>query len=378
MRLNGRWSGRIATPPAPTARSPLRSTAAVSTDTVAKLGARIVSSQSPHGCTVSKTVCKEGITKMDDSVTLAGIDVSKDKLDVHVLPSHHAFTVSRDRRGLNSLAGRLRKAGVERIALEASGDYERMVLEALEAEGFIVQLLNPLRVRRFAEALGLLAKTDPIDARLIALFAQHLPDQGLNRRPEQARKLGEFLSVRAMLLGIVSQARNRLEHLREPGLRQLAERSLAHATAELEEVEAGIARTIAEDKAMADKAKLIQSFAGAGPVLASNLLARVPELGLVGRRQIARLCAVAPSDRQSGKRKRRATIEGGRDHLRPILHMVVMAAIRSNPAIAAFANRLFAEGKCRLLVHAACARKIIVVLNAMLRDQTLWRRANAA
>ena len=366
------------TPPAPTARSPLRSTDAVLTDTVAKPGARIVSSQSPYGCRVTKTVCKEGITKMDDSVAIAGIDVSKDKLDVHLLPSHLSFTVSRDRRGLTQLAGRLRKAGVERIALEASGDYERMVMEALEAEGLVVQLLNPMRVRRFAEAAGLLAKTDPIDAEVIALYAQHFPDKGLSRRPEQARKLGEFLSLRTMLMGIVSQARNRLEHLREPGLRKLAERFLADAQARLKEVEAGIAKIVAEDEAMARKSKLIQSFVGAGPVLASNLLARVPELGHVGRRQAAHLCAVAPADRQSGKRRRRAKIEGGRDHLRPILHMVAVAAIRSNPVFAAFAKRLSAAGKCKALVIAACARKVIVVLNAMLRDQTLWRHANAA
>jgi transposase len=304
---------------------------------------------------------------MDDSVAIAGIDVSKDKLDVHLLPSHLSFTVSRDRRGLTQLAGRLRKAGVERIALEASGDYERMVMEALEAEGLVVQLLNPMRVRRFAEAAGLLAKTDPIDAEVIALYAQHFPDKGLSRRPEQARKLG-----------IVSQARNRLEHLREPGLRKLAERFLADAQARLKEVEAGIAKIVAEDEAMARKSKLIQSFVGAGPVLASNLLARVPELGHVGRRQAAHLCAVAPADRQSGKRRRRAKIEGGRDHLRPILHMVAVAAIRSNPVFAAFAKRLSAAGKCKALVIAACARKVIVVLNAMLRDQTLWRHANAA
>jgi transposase len=367
-----------ATPPAPTARSPLRSTDAVCSDTVAKLGARIVSSQSPYGCTVSKTVCKEGITKMDSTVAIAGIDVSKGKLDVHILPSNLAFIVSRDARGLPQLAGGLRKAGVERVALEASGDYERMVMEALEAEGLAVQLLNPTRVRRFAEAAGMLAKTDPIDARLIALYAQHFPDKGLSRRPEQARKLAEFLSLRTMLMGIVSQARNRLEHLRQPALRELAETFLVQAEASLKQIEAGLAKSIADDEAMARKAKLIRSFIGAGPVLTSNLLARVPELGSVGRRQAARLCGVAPSDRKSGKTNRRSKIEGGRDHLRPILHMVVVSAIRSNPVIAAFANRLAAAGKAKALVKAACARKVIVVLNAMLRDQTPWRHANAA
>lgn len=315
---------------------------------------------------------------MDNSVTIAGIDVSKDKLDVHVLPSNLAFTASRTPAGLKELVKRLSKAGVEGVALEASGDYERTVIEALQSKGLVVQLLNPMRVRRFAEAEGTLAKTDPIDARVIASYAQHFPDAGLVRRPEQARKLGEFVAVRRMLLGIANEARSRLEHLRQPELRAMLEQTLADTKVRIETIEEAIAAVIAADQEMARKAKLIRSFAGAGPVLCSNLLARVPELGQVTRRQAAHLCAVAPADRQSGKSRRRATIEGGRHQLRPILYMVALAAIRSNPAIKAFAARLSAAGKSKRLVLAACARKIIVILNAMLRDQKQWQHAKAA
>lgn len=325
-----------------------------------------------------QTVCKEGITKMNDTVAIAGIDVSKDKLDVHLLPSTLGFTVGRDRRGLTDLVRRLRKAGVARAALEASGDYEHLVVEALEAGGFVVQLLNPMRVRRFAEAAGILAKTDPIDARVIALYGQHFPGKGVARKPEQARKLSEFLSARSMLQAILGEARNRLEHLGEPSLRALAETVLGQTTAQLKQLEAAIAAVIAEDRELDRKADIIRSFIGAGPVLTSNLLARVPELGSVTRRQAAQLCGVAPADRQSGKSQRRATVQGGRDHLRPILHMVALAAIRSNPVLAAFAQRLAAAGKPRRLVITACARKVIVTLNAMLRDQTHWRHAHAA
>jgi transposase len=315
---------------------------------------------------------------MDNIVAIAGIDVSKDKLDVHILPSNLVFTVERDRRGLADLVRRLRKAGVGEVALEASGDYERIVIEELEANGFVVHLLNPARVRLFAEAAGILAKTDPIDARVIALYCRHFPDKGLTRRPDNARKLGEFLTVRAMLHKIIDEARNRLEHLRDPDLRARTERTLADAKAQLKDIDAGMARVIAEDQAMAAKAKLVRSLIGAGPVLAANLLAGVPELGTIGRRQAARLCGVSPTDNKSGKGRRRSKLDGGRDQLRPVLHMVALAAMRSNPAVSAFAKRLSANGKPKLLIIAACARKIIVILNAMLRDQTLWRSPKAA
>lgn len=315
---------------------------------------------------------------MDATVAIAGIDVSKGKLDVHILPGNLAFSIERNRHGLAGLVRRLHKAGVGQAALEASGDYERTVIEQLEAGGLVVHLLNPARVRLFAEAAGILAKTDPIDARIIALYCRHFPDKGLTRRPENARKLGEFLSVRAMLHKIAGEARNRLEHLRDPDLKALAARTLADARRQLKDIDERMGRLIAEDEAMARKARLMRSLKGAGPVLATTLLARVPELGTLSRRQIARLCGVSPTDNQSGKARRRAKLAGGRDQIRPILHMVVLAAIRSNPAISAFAKRLAAKGKPHRLVFAACARKVIVTLNAMMRDQTAWRTVKAA
>jgi transposase len=315
---------------------------------------------------------------MSKMVVIAGIDVSKDKLDIHVLPSNQTFVVNRDPRGLTDLARRLRKAGVEQVALEASGDYERIVIETLEADGFVVQLLNPARVRAFAEAIGILAKTDPIDARVIALYCQHFPDKGLTRRPEQARKLGEFLNMRDMLLKLAGEIRNSLEHVREPALKALADTLSADVAAKLKDVEHRIARVIADDDASTRKAQIIRSFTGAGPVLTSSLLARVPELGGVTRHAAARLCRAAPTDRQSGRTRHRSSIEGGRDHVRPVLHMAALAAMRSNPIIKAFAQRLSAAGKPKKLVIAACARKMVVILNAMLRDNTEWKYAKAA
>lgn len=315
---------------------------------------------------------------MSKMVVIAGIDVSKDKLDIHILPSNQTFVVNRDPRGLTDLARRLRKAGVEQVALEASGDYERIVIETLEADGFVVHLLNPARVRAFAEAIGILAKTDPIDARVIALYCQHFPDKGLTRRPEQARKLGEFLNMRTMLLKLAGEIRNSLEHVREPGLKALADTLSDDIAAKLKDVDGRIARLIAADDDARRKARIIRSFTGAGPVLTSSLLARVPELGGVTRHAAARLCRAAPSDRQSGRSRRRSSIEGGRDHVRQVLHMAALAAMRSNSVIKAFAHKLSAAGKPKQLVIAACVRKMVVILNAMLRDNTEWKYAKAA
>jgi transposase len=315
---------------------------------------------------------------MSKMVVIAGIDVSKDKLDIHILPSNQTFVVNRDPRGLTDLARRLRKAGVEQVAVEASGDYERIVIETLEADGFVVHLLNPARVRAFAEAIGILAKTDPIDARVIALYCQHFPDKGLTRRPEQARKLGEVLNMRTMLLKLAGEIRNSLEHVREPGLKALAETLSDDIAAKLKDVDGRIAKLIADDDTTRRKARIIRSFTGAGPVLTSSLLARVPELGSIKRHPAARLCRTAPTDRQSGRSRRRSSIEGGRDQVRPVLHMAALAAMRSNPIIKAFAQKLSAAGKPKQLVIAACARKIVVILNAMLRDNTEWKYAKAA
>lgn len=309
---------------------------------------------------------------------MAGIDVSKDKLDVHVEADGGDFTVCRDARGLADLSKRLRKAGVGEVGLEASGGYERSVLEHLEKDGFVVHLLDPARVRHFAEAAGILAKTDAIDARVIAGYCRHFPEAGLTRKPENARKLSEYLTVRSMLLKIVDEARNRLEHLREAALKAIAEQVIVDAKGRLKEIEAGIARVIAEDEAMKLKARRIRSLMGAGPVLTANLLAYLPELGSIDRRQAARLAGTAPADKKSGKSSRRSRVAGGRDNLRPILYMAALAAMRSNPAISAFAKRLSAAGKAKLVVISACARKIIVILNAMLREQTMWQNPKVA
>ena len=184
--------------------------------------------------------------------------------------------------------------------------------------------------------------------------------------------------MRDMLLKLAGEIRNSLEHVREPALKALADTLSADVAAKLKDVEHRIAKVIADDEASTRKARIIRSFTAAGPVLTSSLLARVPEIGGVTRHAAARLCRAAPTDRQSGRSRRRSSIEGGRDQVRPVLHMAALAAMRSNSVIKAFAQKLSAAGKPKQLVIAACARKMVVILNAMLRDDTEWKYAKAA
>lgn len=314
---------------------------------------------------------------MDTTIAVAGIDVSKAQLDV-CMPDGGTFTVSRDKKGLATLRKRCRQAAVTHIALEASGGYEQEVLDALEDGDWQLRLLNPRRVRRFADVVGILAKTDPIDARLIARYTQHFPDAGIVRKPPQARRLAEFLRVRTMLRKAIDEARNQLEQLREPALRDMVLRYRAGLQDRLKALDADIEAATAEDEALAHKATLMRSMCGVGPVLATSMLALLPELGTLSGKQAARLAGTAPTDDKSGKRNGRSTVSGGRDGLAEILHMAALNAMRFNPDIKVFADRLAANGKDFQLVCMACSRKIVVTLNAMLRDNLPWQPRLAA
>lgn len=314
---------------------------------------------------------------MDTTIAVAGIDVSKAKLDV-CMPNGDAFTVSRDKRGLATLRKHCRQAKVSHIAVEASGGYEQDVLDALEHGAWQLRLLNPGRVRRFAQAAGVLAKDDPLDARMIRGYTQTFPDAGLARKSPQARQLCEFLRLRDMLRKALDDARNQLEHLRDAELRKMVGAYRGDLQTRLDGIDADIAQAIAGDHDMARKAGLMRSMCGVGPVLSASLLALMPELGTLNGKEAASLAGTAPATRRSGTSNRHAAVQGGRDGISEVLHMAALNAMRFNPDIKVFADRLRAEGKAFQLVCMACARKIIVTLNAMLRDNLPWTPRLAA
>jgi transposase len=312
---------------------------------------------------------------MADMVRLAGIDVSKETLDVYVSPLGESRTVTYDETGLAELCRWLIGAGVALVALEASGGYERRVSERLEAAGIVVRRLNPLRVRRFAELRGRLAKTDRLDARTIAEFARAYPEERQCLRDARRERLAEHLLVRRHTQDAIVDCTNQLEHLRDTQLRRLILGRQAALKRVCDRLDKRLAELIAEHDDLVDLSRRLQSVPGVGPVLATTLIALLPELGALTRRQVAALVGVAPFDRSSGRQSAPKTIHAGRATVRNALYMAATVASRWNPAIKAFAQRLASKpGKVRLV---ACMRKLIVTLNAMVRDGAQWQPRTA-
>ena len=304
-------------------------------------------------------------------VRLAGIDVSKETLEVHVLPCGASRTVRYDRRGLLGLRRWLLDLGVGVVALEASGGYERQVSEELEDAGLMVHRLNPLRVRRFADLRGRLAKTDRLDARTIAEFARAYPQERQIVRDARRDCLAEHLLVRRHTQDSIVDCINQLEHLRDGRLRRLVTARKASLERTLATLDRRLAELIAEHDDLAHLSDQLRTVPGIGPVLASTLIALLPELGALTRRQIASLVGVAPFDRSSGRQIGSKSCQAGRALVRKALYMAAMVACRHNPAIKTFAERLAGKpGKVRLV---ACMRKLIVTLNAMVRDGAQWQ-----
>lgn len=304
-------------------------------------------------------------------VITAGIDVSKDRLDLALWPEPGASGSFRH-DALAALISWLGEHRVVRVGLEASGGYEREVARRLSAAGLVVVLVNPLRVRRFAQAKGRLAKNDRADAATIAEFTATLATERPLREAALDR-LGEYLRVRRHLQQAITDTVNQLEHLGEAELRRLVMAQRAGLTRRVQQLDRRIAALIGEHPQWDALAKQLRNVPGVGPVLAHTLIALLPELGHLTRRQIAGLVGVAPFDDDSGRRRGARHITGGRTAVRGALYMAALVAKRHNPTIAVFAGRL--AGKRPKVILTACMRKLITILNAMLRNGDHWQPA---
>jgi len=311
---------------------------------------------------------------MTQEAAFVGIDVSKARLDVAVLPSGEAFEVANEEAGWRELIRRLRPLEAAAVGLEASGGYERGVLRALIEAGLAARLVNPLRVRQFARACGTMAKNDRLDALAIARFVQLVPQRkAVRNRATDA--LAELVTARRQVTDEITRLKNQAAHATQALLKRLAKTRAAHLERDRTVLDKAIAAAIAADPDLAAKHRLLRSVPGVGPVYAAALLAFMPELGNLTSKQAAALLGVAPFDCDSGGYKGQRRICGGRRNLRDIAYMAALVAGKHNPVFKAAKDRLLAAGKPPKVALVALMRKMIVTLNAILRTNQPWAHA---
>jgi transposase len=304
-----------------------------------------------------------------------GIDVSKDRLDVAVRPSGELFTVERNASGIASLAARLLELSPRIVALEATGGFETVVAATLASAGLPVVVVNPAQIRAFAKALGQRAKTDPIDAAVIAHFAEAT---NLEPRPlpdEATRLLADLVARRRQIIEMIGAERQRERRVTVPRLKKSIARLLKALERELASLDTDIDDAVRGSPAWREKEDLLASVPGVGPVIARTLIAELPELGHLGRKEIASLVGLAPFTRQSGQWRGKSFIGGGRPKVRAAAFMGALVAKQHNPVLKVFFDRLVAAGKPKMVALIAVARKLLTILNAILRDRRPWQIA---
>lgn len=305
------------------------------------------------------------------SEAYVGVDVSKDQLDVKVLPSNETQQFTNDDAGINKFVKRLKCIDPQLVVFESTGGLEMPAVSSLIANQLPVVVINPRQVRDFAKATGRLAKTDAIDADTIACFGRDIRPQVRPIKDEHSQYLSALNARRRQIVDMLVAEKNRLYTAPEPNKKsiqkhiQWLERSLA-------DINDDIDKTIKKSPSWRENDKLLQSFKGVGPVVSATLLCDLPELGTLDRKKIATLVGVAPLNCDSGRFRGRRRINGGRANVRRKLYMAAVASIRCNPKIKDFYDRLIEAGKPPKLALTACMRKILTILNAMMKNQSYW------
>jgi transposase len=309
---------------------------------------------------------------MAEEANYIGVDVAKSALDVAVSDSGEMRRFTNDHEGISQavcyIAG-LKPAG---IIIEATGSLEMPLAAALQASRLPVAVINPRQVRDFARATGVLAKTDTIDARILALFGARVKPEIRPLPDKKTREMASLLTRRRQIIGMLTAERNRLSQTNED-VRSGIEAHIKWLNGALSEINDDMERRIRRSPSWQEKDNLLKSVPGVGKMVSSTLLIELPELGSLNRRKIAALAGVAPLNRDSGTMRGRRTVWGGRARLRAVLYMAALVASRCNPIIAAFYQRLLDSGKPKKVALVACMRKLLTILNAMARTMTAWR-----
>jgi len=311
------------------------------------------------------------------SSACVGIDIAKDHFDAKFLPEGRLQTLPNNPQGSQALLAQLKALPGCLVVVEATGRYERRLVAELVNAGHRVAVVNPRHVRHFANALGQLAKTDRIDAHVLALFGQRMQPRETQKTSEKQQELQQLVTRRRQVISLRTGESNRLEQttskLARKGIRQV----LALLDKQIDELDDQIARLVQSDDDWKAKDELIRSIPGVGPVTSSALLAELPELGRLNRQQIAALVGLAPFNRDSGKLQGKRAIAAGRRTVRCALYMAALSAHRCNPVFQRFTQRLQRSGKRFKVVLTACMRKLLVTLNSMVRNNTPWNHQTA-
>jgi len=301
-----------------------------------------------------------------------GVDVSKETLDMVVYTTGEMRSFTNDEVGIATAVAWLVKVKTVIIAMEATGGLEIPLCVALQAAKQPVAVINPRQIRDFAKSMGILAKTDKVDAMVLARYANTVKPEIRPLPDEQARQLDALVTRRLQLVKMITAEGNSLASTRDGTIRGRIQTHIAFMKQDLADMDKGISRFIQDNPEYREKDKLLRSVPGVGPVLSATIIGALPELGILNRKQIAALVGVAPLNRDSGKYRGERHVWGGRSCVRTPLYMATLTAVRYNPAISAFYNRLLAAGKAKKVALTACMRKLLIILNVMLKHNSNW------
>lgn len=318
-----------------------------------------------------KTTSKASINHQDRNI---GIDVGKSFLDIYILELDRHWQVQNSRSEINTLVKNLKRFKLTRIVVEATGGYERNVVEAFAEAELPVVVVQPMNVRQFAKAQGILAKTDKIDARLIAVFGATIKPEIRPISSKKVRNIRDLLARKRQLSEMRTQELNRFQKAQK-AIQPMHKRAITFLDKEIKLINEKLSKEVASVTEWQSSYEILTSAPGIGDGVAFTLLGELPELGRLTSRQVAAITGLAPYNRDSGTMKGKRRIKGGRAPIRTVLYMAMMSAIQHNPVMKSFYQRLVAEGKHKKVALTACMRKMMTILNAMIRDGKTWQEA---
>jgi transposase len=312
---------------------------------------------------------------MDKEQTYAGVDISKDYLDVTIVDSDKMWRFTNNQVGIKKVIKVFQEMASIMVVFESTGGLEISLWLALNQAGINAAPINPRQIRHFAQAKGKLAKTDNIDAQIIAQYGQAMkPNPQL---VPDTQELKELMARRSQIVEMIAAEKSRFKAARQKLIKQDIQDHIDWLQKRIHETDKELIRAIDDNPVLQEKAKLLRSTPGVGPTTTAALLIQLPELGTLNRHEVAALAGVAPLNRDSGRMRGKRTVWGGRASVRGILYMSALVATRYNPVISAFYRRLCAEGKAKKVAITACMRKLLIILNSMIKHKTLWQHSTS-